>query len=590
VRLARFFQDLAEIPTVAKLARAAGAARQAPTCGALIRAQAERHGDRPCLVFEDSRSLSFAAFEAETNRLAHVLERHGLGKGDVVALLAENEPLFLITQGAAAKRGAIAALLNSHLAGDALRHVIRVSNARVLVVGAGSLAAVAALGGLPGVTILADASEPEAGARPLADELAAAPAGAPDLAKVGLGDVFLYVYTSGTTGYPKPAIVRHAKFTMGGHSLGALYGVGPDDCIYAPLPLYHGYANFAAFAVTLTNGARFASRRRFRASEFLTDVRRHEATGFVYVGELCRYLLRLPPSPADRDHRLRFAAGAGLRPEIWEEFQKRFGIARIFEMYGATEGNVSLMNRGNRAGSVGRPFPFQHDHLKLARVDATTGDLARGADGFLVECGDGEPGELLGRIGAGPMTYDGYAGDPDATERKVLRSAFAAGDAWFRTGDLLRRDAAGWFTFVDRLGDTFRWKGENVSTQEVADLLARAEGVADVCVYGVRVEGADGRAGMAAVALADGRPFDGQAFFRHAEQALPAYARPLFVRIVAALDTTGNFKPKKARYRDEGFDPARVGDPLFVRDDAASTYAPLDAETYSAIVNGRRRL
>ena len=589
MNVVRLLHDLAELPRVAKLARAAAAARHAPTCGPLIRAQAERHGDRTCLRFE-TEELSFADFERETNRLAHVLARHGIGKGDVVAILAENEPLFLVAQGAAAKMGAIAALLNSHLAGDALRHVIRVSGAKVLIVAASASERVAALGELGDVIVLADGAASQGTFRPLADELAAAPSGEPDLAKVGFGDVFLYVYTSGTTGYPKPAIVRHAKFTMGGNSLGALFGVGADDCMYAPLPLYHGYANFAAFAVTLTAGACFASRRRFSASEFLPDVRRHGATGFVYVGELCRYLLRVPPSPADRDHRLRFAAGAGLRPEIWGEFQSRFGITRIFEMYGATEGNVSLMNRGGRAGSVGRPFPFQHEHLKLARVDAVTGELARGKDGFLTECADEEAGELLGRIGAGPMTYDGYAGDPAATERKVLRDAFAPGDAWFRTGDLLRRDRAGYFTFVDRLGDTFRWKGENVSTQEVADLLSRAPGVADVCVYGVTVTGADGRAGMAAIALADGKPFDGPALFEHAERTLPPYARPLFVRLVGELEATGNFKPKKTRYRDEGFDPSRVTDPLFVRDEAARAYAPLDRDVYTAIVGGSRRI
>jgi fatty-acyl-CoA synthase len=461
-----------------------------------------------------------------------------------------------------------------------------------VIVDAACAAPMAALRDLEGLTVWADpgAVPLPPRFRSLPEELAGASEEEPDVAEPGLDDVFLYVYTSGTTGYPKPAVVRHSRFTLAGATLQRIFDVDRDDCIYAPLPLYHGESNFVGFALALRAGACFASRRRFRASEFLADVRRHRATGFVYVGELCRYLLRRPATAGDRDHALRWAAGAGLRPEIWREFQDRFGVRRIYEMYGATEGNVSLLNRTGRVGSVGRPFPFQHDHVKLARLDLSTEELIRGDDGFLVECTAGESGELLGRTDRGRMRYDGYAGDPVASERKLVRSAFAPGDAWFRSGDLLRRDRDGYFHFVDRIGDTFRWRGENVSAQEVADVMQEAPGIGHAAAYGVRIADAEGRGGMSAVALCAASTFDGGRVYEHVARGLPSYAQPLFLRIVDAVETTGTLKPRTVRYRAQGFDPRGITDALYVRDDGARAYVPLTAEAYDAIQSGRRRL
>lgn len=592
MNLRYLLQDLRELPLLWKLAQAVRAARRDPkTCGLLIRERAERFPDRPALRFE-SEEVTFAAYDRRVNRVANFLARRGVARGEPVAIMMENSSGMLAAEGAMGKLGAIGALVNTHVRGDGLRHVLRVSGARHLLVDAACAPAVASLRDLEGLTVWADLPPGElpAGFRSLPDVLADASEAEPDVPKLGLGDVFLYIYTSGTTGYPKPAVVRHARFTMGGLTLGRIFDVTADDCLYAPLPLYHGESNFVGFAVALQAGACFASRRKFSAGEFLDDVRRHRATGFVYVGELCRYLLRRPPSPSDRDHRLRYAAGAGLRPDIWEEFQRRFGIARIFEMYGATEGNVSLMNRSGRAGSVGRPYPFQHEQVRLARFDAARDDLVRGADGFLVECEPGEAGELLGRTDRGMMHYDGYANDAAATARKLVRDAFEPGDSWFRTGDLLRRDRDGYFYFVDRIGDSFRWKGENVSTQEVAEALNRLPGIAESSVYGVAIPGADGRAGMAAIVLADGAAFDPGAFFRGTAETLPPYARPLFVRIASEIDVTGTLKQRKSAARDEGFDPSRIAEPLFLRDDTARTYVALTPALHAEIAAGRRRL
>ncbi len=586
------WEDLRELPVLFRLGRALQ--RCGPegreTLGVLAREQAERFGDRIFLRFERD-TVTFAEYNEQVNRWAWLLRQAGVSPAEPVAILMENSPAFLFAEGAVAKCGAIGALLNTHLRAEPLAHVLRISGARHVLVDQACLPALVELPEAAQYTIwaLGDPAELPPHVEPLESALAAAETREPPLPDVRGKHVFLYIYTSGTTGFPKAAIVRHARFMMGGLGLSALLGIGREDVVYAPLPLYHGESNFVGFAVALRAGAGFASRRRFSASAFLDDVRRHGATAFVYVGELCRYLLRQPPRAEDRQHRLRLAVGAGLRPDIWEAFQQRFGIARIVEMYGATEGNIALINLRGRVGSVGRAHPFQHHRYKLARYDVERGELVRGADGFLVECDVGEPGELLGRITrSGPMPYDGYT-DRDASERKVVRDAFERGDAYFRSGDLLRRDADYYYYFVDRIGDTFRWKGENVSTQEVALILNRAPGVSETNVYGVTVPGHDGRAGMAAVVLFPGASFDGRRFYETAEE-LPSYARPLFVRLVPEMDVTGTLKQRKLELQRQGFDPSQITDPLYIRDDNLRTYVPLTADVYEAILRGERKL
>src|SRR6184192_3177738 len=549
--------------------------RSTDTFGPFIRAQAERIPDRVALKFEDE-TVTYGAYDRAVNQ---------------IAILAPNSPLFLVALGAVAKLGAIGALINTHVTGAGLTHVLRASGAAIGVSDAAALPALDLVAGSHPVRFLTDAPPATAlprDVRPLEGWRDGPEAPEPDVPDVRGGDVFLYIYTSGTTGYPKPAVVRHLRFTLGGITLAGLLGIEAGETIYAPLPLYHGESLFVGFAPAFRAGGAFASRRRFSASAFLDDVRRHQAVAFVYVGELCRYLLRLPPTAHDRDHRLRVAAGAGLRPDIWTAFQERFGIARIIEMYGATEGNVALHNADGRVGSVGKPHPMLEDTVRLARFDLARGELVRGPDGFCIPCAPGEPGELLGRVG-GAMEYDGYT-DRAASERKLVRDAFARGDAWFRTGDLLRQDADGYYYFVDRIGDTFRWKGENVATQEVADVLCGAPGVTEANVYGVEVPGEDGRAGMAALVLAGGARFDGAALHARAERHLPAYARPAFVRLVSEMDVTGTLKQRKLALAAEGYDPARVTDPLFVRDEAARANVALTPAVLAELRDGRRRL
>ncbi len=583
--------DLRELPVLIGMAgavrRAADDSRE--TFGVLVREQAQRFPDRVLLRFE-AETVTYGEFNAMANAFVAVFKQAGVSR-ERVALMMENSPSLLAAQAAVAKVGAIGALINTHLSGAPLSHVLLASQARHVFVDARCLPQVVALPDCAGLTVWGqgDSRDLPPHVEPLDAALATADRAEPAMPDVRCRDVFLHIYTSGTTGYPKAAIVRHGRYIISGIGLSTLLGIRASDVMYAPLPLYHGESNFVGFSVAVRVGGTFASRRRFSASEFLDDVRRHGATAFVYVGELCRYLLRQPPTPHDRDHQLRLAVGAGLRPDIWEAFQQRFGIPRIIEMYGATEGNVSLMNRTGRVGSVGRAHPFQHKQIRLARFDVEKGDLARAADGFLVECGVDEPGELLGRISRrGAMPYDGYS-DARASAAKVVRNAFRRGDAYFRTGDLLRRDRDGYYYFVDRVGDTFRWKGENVATQEVAEILNGAPGVSETNVYGVQIPGNDGRAGMAAVVLAPGAEFDPVAFYAHAEQ-LPAYARPLFVRLMPAMDVTGTLKQRKADLQRQGYDVSAINDPVHFRDDAQRRYVSLTPALAEQIRSGALRV
>jgi len=589
-RLLTYLEDLREAPEQKRVAaELRRRARDLRSVGFVIREQAERYPEREFLRFE-RRTLTFEAFNDGVNRYAHVLRQAGIERGDVVAIMMENSPEFLMLEGAVGKIGAVGALINTALRGAALEHVLGASGAALVVADRACGAALLELPRAARRRLLIEGAAAEEAAEDLRQLWAAAPGREVDIADVGFGDVFLYVYTSGTTGYPKPAIVRHARFSFGGCSLIAVLGLEQGDCSYAPTPLYHGYSNFVGFAPALHNASAFASRSRFSARHFLDDVIRARATHFMYVGELCRYLLNQPPGPLDRAHRIRVASGPGLRPDVWRRFTERFAIDRVLETYGQTEANVSLMNRRGRVGSVGRAAPGTHRQLRLVRFDPLRQQPLRNARGRLEECAVGEVGELVSVVADDTrMSFDGYV-DRAENESKLLRDCFEEGDVYLRTGDLMRRDRASYYYFVDRIGDTFRWKGENVATAEVAELLNGAPGVVETAVYGVAVPGNEGRAGMALVVLAEGAELDGVAYYRHASRTLPGYARPLFVRVSDRMDVTGTLKHSKLRLQEEGFDLSRVGEPLYFRDDRTERYVELTPQLAAEIAAGGRRL
>jgi fatty-acyl-CoA synthase len=348
-----------------------------------------------------------------------------------------------------------------------------------------------------------------------------------------------------------------------------------------------------ATGAALVGGGAVVIRARFSASDFWRDVRDEGCTLFQYIGELCRYLVNAPHQAAETEHSLRIACGNGLRPEVWEPFQSRFKIPRILEYYASTEGNFSLYNCEGQPGAIGKIPSFLGHRLPVAllKFDVDSGEPTRNADGFCERCGPDETGEAVGLIPPAGQDlagrFEGYA-DAEASARKVLRNVLKEGDAWYRTGDLMRRDANGFYYFVDRVGETFRWKGENVSTAEVLTALTASRGVLEGVVYGVAVPGADGRAGTAALVV--GAEFDLAAFRADVALRLPAYARPVFLRLLRSLDATGTFKPRKQELVQAGFDPARIADPLYFDDPRTQRYIPIDAALFAAISAGTVRI
>jgi fatty-acyl-CoA synthase len=579
--------------TQAKLDRLSAATlRHVPsqtyTVGDRLEERAAAHPEKPFIRFED-RVVTYGSANAAANRAAHAAWALGLRRGDVAALLMENRPEFVTTWMGLAKLGVTTALLNVHQRGRALAHAIATTAPSLVIAGAECADAIASLGDEARRTPIYATSPTDAPAARtggLGDWdalLARASADDPDpTARAGLvaGDDLFFLFTSGTTGLPKAARLSHLRWLGVGDGMSAVAGYGPDDVIGCVLPLFHGAGGMVVVSAALAQGAAMFLARRFSATQFWDDARRHGMTGFQYVGEICRYLVNQPERPDDRDHAVRVMMGAGLGRDVWEEFQRRFGVARILEGWSSTEANTSLINVDNRVGSCGRiAFPERHNG-RLIRYDVEADEHPRDASGRCIPCPPGEVGEFVGAIpdlpDSGAGRFEGYT-DAEATERKILRDVFASGDRWYRSGDLLRADADGYFYFVDRIGDTYRWKSENVSTQEVAEALGGFPGLEVANVYGVRVPGAEGRAGMAALVLRDRASFDGRSFHAWVAERVASYAAPLFVRLAPEPDVTSTFKLRKIDLQRDGYDPSRIADPLFVRDDGAGAYVPLDA-------------
>jgi fatty-acyl-CoA synthase len=550
----------------------------------IVEHQARRRPGNAAILWLDQR-MSYAELDSRANRYAHWATSQGIGRGSAVALLMENRPDYICAWLGLFKVGAQVALINTNLSGAALAHSVSISGARHAIVGA-ELAA--SFHDAPFETRPALWIEGEAGN--LSAALATASDASPGKrarAGVTLKDRAFFIYTSGTTGLPKAANFSHMRmlFMMSGF-VGALRP-RESDRIYAPLPLYHSTGGVCAVGMAFFSGGALILKRRFSVHEFWSDVHKYGATMFEYIGELCRYLLNAPSSPLERGHNIRAITGNGLRPEIWREFQDRFAIPRIVEFYGATESNVSMLNYDGTLGAVGRVPEYLEWLLpsRVVRFDVEKEMPVRGADGLCIECAPDEVGEAVGGISArAGREFEGYTNRAES-DKKMLRDVFRHGDLWFRTGDLMRRDGHGYFYFVDRIGDTFRWKGENVSTGEVGEALAAARGILEANVYGVTVPGVDGRAGMAALVV-DG-DFNLDALPVQLKARLAPYARPIFLRLSPHIDVTGTFKQRKVDLVREGFDPAAIADPLYFLDPASGKFERLTPERYADIVEGR---
>ena len=558
---------------------------------------AARFADRPALIGDDS-TLTYRQLDSLANRYARWARANGIARGGVVAVLMANRPEFVAAWLGIVRAGGVAALLNFNQRGPSLAHSIALVAPRLLVLDS-DLAATfeTARELLDDAPPIWTTGRAVTGTRSLDMELmrysgaALEPGERPALTT---DDPALYVYTSGTTGLPKAATITHYRVLTMMNGFSAATRATAADRVYVPLPLYHSSGGLAGIGTTLTVGGSAIVRRQFSASRFWHDCVELEATMFQYIGELCRYLVNSPECEPERRHRIRLACGNGLRPDIWRRFQERFRIPRIVEFYGATEGNVVLVNFDGREGAIGRLPGWLKLIFKIALVrhDGMSADPMRDAAGRCIPCKPGEIGEALGSIERNPKRptnrFDGYA-DASETERKVLRDVFKPGDMWFRTGDLMRTDRYGYYYFVDRIGDTFRWKGENVSTAEVAAAIAAFDGIAEANVYGVAVPGYEGRAGMALIVPLGGAP-DLAALAAHLAASLPDYARPVFVRIGSEIEKTSTFKQRKQGLSEEGFDPDEIGDALYFADAGSGTLQRLDAGAYGRICRGEVRL
>lgn len=536
------------------------------------------------LAFEMGPSqLTWSDVDLLTSRLARALAARGVRPGDVVVLLGENSPFYIAAVLGISRIGATASLVNHHLENAPLRHAIKSSNARVALVQARFVEHLGDLKSVGLEHVLAyDGGELEA-------ELDSLPNVPLEPARVDASSDFVYIFTSGTTGLPKPCKVTHARAILAGAGFGQLvFGFRPGDKLYSVLPLYHSSALLLGAGSCIMTQTPMAMRDRLSTREFWNDVQKYGATALLYIGELCRYLVNTPPGEAEKNNPVRIAVGNGLRADVWEPFQKRFQIATIREFYSATEAPGVIVNITGKVGSIGHVPLRRLSGMRLARYDVDRDELVRDETGHSIECGPDEVGELLIELKEKPRSalndFRGYT-DPEATRKKVLTDVFRRGDRYFRSGDLMRFDNNDYFYFVDRIGDTYRWKGENVSTAEVAEVVGRAPGVRTATVTGVHVPGSEGQAGLAALEC-DGK-FDADAFWK-AAQELPSYAQPRFVRLIEQLSTTGTFKIQKSELRLQGVDPARVPDPLFVRTEEG--YAPLTPERWAEISEGRLRL
>jgi fatty-acyl-CoA synthase len=560
----------------------------------LVEDWAARQPDRPALL-SDRETLSYRELNERINRYARWALSAGIGKGETVCLFLPGQPDYLAAWLGLTKVGAVAALINTKLVGSSLAHCIDVADASHIVVGHDLAAAFEQV-----YPLLKRAPKVwwhggDAGEASIHTTLAGLDASkltSSERRDVTIDDRALLIYTSGTTGLPKAASISHRRILNWGGWFAGLTDASPEDRLFDCLPLFHSVGGVVAPCSMLAAGASVVVSDKFSSGAFWHDVVRWDCTLFQYIGELCRYLLKVPPSEFESRHRLRLACGNGLRGDIWEAFQARFSIPHILEFYAATEGNFSLYNVEGKVGAIGRVPPLLAHRFPAAivRIDAETSAPLRNADGLCTPCGSGEAGEAIGRIGTADDSggrFEGYTNATD-TEKKILRDVFSKGDAWFRTGDLMTIDDGGFFLFVDRLGDTFRWKGENVATSEVNEAILDCPGVIDAATYGVSVPGADGRAGMAAIVT--DASFDFAEFSDHLSRRLPAYACPVFVRLCTALDNTETFKQKKQDLIRAGFDPHQVADPLFFRDPKSGNFLPLDADSFVRLVQGVIRL
>ncbi|XP_022346390.1 very long-chain acyl-CoA synthetase isoform X2 [Enhydra lutris kenyoni] len=498
-----------------------------------------RNPHKRFLLYRDEM-LTYAQVDRRSNQVARALRKHlGLRQGDCVAVFLGNEPAYVWLWLGLVKLGCAMACLNYNIRAKSLLHCFQCCGAKVLL------------------------ASPEL--QDAVEEVL------PSLKKDNVS-IYYVSRTSNTDG------VDSLLDKVDEMSTEAIPESWRSEVTFSTPALY--------IYTSGTTGSTFVLRSKFSASKFWDDCRKYNVTVIQYIGELLRYLCNSPQKPNDRVHKVRLAIGNGLRADVWREFIRRFGDIWIYEFYAATEGNIAFMNYTRKIGAVGRVNYLQKKVITydLIKYDVEKDEPMRDGNGYCIRVPKGEVGLLVCRI-TQLTPFSGYAGGNTQTEKKKLRDVFKKGDLYFNSGDLLMIDHDNFIYFHDRVGDTFRWKGENVATTEVADIVALVDFVQEVNVYGVSVPGHEGRIGMAAIKMKENCEFDGKKIFNHVADYLPTYARPRFLRIQDTIEITGTFKHRKVTLMEEGFNPTVIKDALYFLDDKAETYVPMTEDIYNAINN-----
>lgn len=551
----------------------------------------KRNPDGIALRFED-QSYSYAALNAWANQIAHFYLSLGAKKGDVVAVMIENRPELIASVIGLAKLGVTSALVNTSQVGKVLAHSINLVKPIALIVGEECGEAVNEIRNDLNISgerlhwfadqnTQTDPGQAPEGFVNLAEKIDLAPKFNPPTTHSVQGkDGLFYIYTSGTTGLPKAVIFTNGRWTLAYGTYGHVLNLNKDDVMYCTLPLYHATGMVVCWCGVIAGSSTLAIRRKFSTSSFWKDVKKFDASAIGYVGELCRYLMDAPPSELEKGHRVTKMIGNGMRPNIWDKFKSRFGIQEVLELYASSEGNVGFSNIFNFDNTVGfSPTPYA-----IIAFDKDKHEPVRDAKGHCKRVKKGETGLLIGKI-TRRSPFDGYT-DPEKNKSVIMQDVFSKGDAYFNTGDLVRNIGFRHAQFVDRLGDTFRWKGENVSTTEVENMLTEYDKIVEAVVYGVEIPNTNGRAGMAAITLkpeVELNDADLAAMAACFKKCLPAYAVPVFLRIQQQVETTGTFKYQKNKLKEQAFDPSKTDERLLVLLPGATAYSELTAEVFSNI-------
>ena len=564
--------------------------------GLMFQKTAARHANKSAIIFEGVE-LNWSQFNALANQFAHSLALQGIQRGDTVAVFIENRIELLCSIVALSKLGAVAGLINTGLTDRPLAHCINTIESKKCLVGE---ELITAMDGVRSEIKLTDNDYLWVGDHAIAGiapdwtldftaTLTAMPVtNLPQTDDIRAVEIALYIFTSGTTGLPKPVIVPHRKIMSASRPFTKVgFNAKPSDRMYVCLPLYHITGFLLGVGTCFYSGASIFLRRRFSATQFWPEVQKYQTTLFIYVGELCRYLAMQPECPEEKNNPIRSMLGNGLRPDVWGEFRNRFAVKRICEIYGASESNATFLNILNKDDTIGTSSA----DLLIVEYDVDADEISRDSNGRLIQVALGGAGLLLSKVDE-KYQFDGYK-DKQASDDKILTDVLESGDRWFNTGDLIRQIDVGFamglphFQFVDRVGDTFRWRAENVSTNEVGEILNACEQVEISNVYGVEVPGVEGRAGMAFITLKDGIQFDAQAFSLYAHRELPSFACPVFVRIGKEQDTTGTFKLVKGQLKKEAFHLDQIDQPVYIKKPNSNEYELLDQAFYAQILAGK---